>query len=296
MPLPAAPEPPAEPLPEPAPELNETVPWVPPPKAPARAPVEPAFPETRQVARPARDLVPQRGRSLRLQARQAGRRSLYVAWDHQFRIGRSSQKSDAVIVIEPATPERQEREASLSRVHAQAVVLGGIPMLRDGDGKGESANGSSYRGVPLSPQAAVPIEQGGPLELHGAEVSIDVKPLLAEVPLPGGGGPEVSPWLPGGIFFRPGDPEVPNDALWLFSAAGLAFGSHRWIGAESKDGATPPLVLHRWKDGFVLLNQAAEETVMLNDQTIPIGGRAVFVTGQQFRLGPVIWDVLVTAH
>lgn len=280
---PPAPEP--EPEPEEEPDFDATLPLI-----PVKSAEPPA--RTRPVIRVLEPL-PQCGRTLRLHARERSRRNLLVAADEVFRIGRSSEKSDAVIVIEPRTPERMERESALSRVHAHAVILGGIPMIRDGDGKLASANGSNFNGAPLSAEAAQPIEKGGVLELLGADVTLLVRPIAREPSPPGEGSPNVSPWLPGAFFFQPEDPEVPNDALWLMSSVGVNFGEYRWAAVESKEGAPPPLVLHRWKGGFLLVNQAAEKEVIVNDRPLAHGGKASLFTGQIVRIGNVVWDVEV---
>jgi hypothetical protein len=282
---PPAPAPEPEPEPEPEPDFEATLPLI-----PARSA---AVPEpTRQIIRVLEPL-PQCGRTLQLRSRARDRRSLFVAADEQFRIGRSSQKADAVITIEPHTPERLERESALSRVHAHTVILGGIPMIRDGDGKLASANGSSFNGELLSAEAARPIEKGGVLDLHGAEVSLRVRPIAREASPPGDGAPSVSPWLPGAYFFQPEDPEVPNDALWLLSSVGLTFREYRWDAVASTEGAPPPLVLHRWKGGFLVVNQAAVAPVVMSDRPLAIGGKASLFTGQILRIGEVTWDVEV---
>ena len=96
----------------------------------------------------------------------------------QFRIGRSRAAADLLTRFQPETPENAARTHELGRVHVLGEIIDGEPMLRDGNGFGPSANGSTFDGHPLGPFSPMPVRQRAVLDLAG-RFAFGVIPQLA---------------------------------------------------------------------------------------------------------------------
>jgi hypothetical protein len=218
-----------------------------------------------------------------------------------FRVGRSRRLSD-VPARSAAEGGTGEAIKELSRVHVIFERTANGIGLRDGNGERQSANGSAWNEVVLSPDKVVPVTEDGMLLLspqscrYRLEVTPHRMPRFARAEIANisewKGGAAPSPPLPpvGAVTFRhPRGAMVVRESVWMLSALGAGLspsGEFRWNDDEEPEHA----FVHR-HGAFWIVNIAAQEEVRLADTPLAPGEIGPLAPGQTVSLGGLQFEV-----
>ena len=207
----------------------------------------------------------------------------------QFRIGRSPDHSDWVARFHPETPENEILTNELGRVHVVGEVVGGHPVLRDGNGHEASINGSAFDGLPLTSDEGTPVRVRGMLAL-GDLYAVDLVPLFAEAddflieahPEWRGEHSDVH----GAIVFAPRVmAPTRRDAVWLFTRLDFTLrpnGGPAWLPPQCGN----PAAFLRCNGRFWLANaRLSGDEMQLDHHRVAVGEAVSLSAGQTLRLG-----------
>ena len=201
----------------------------------------------------------------------------------KFRLGRSPVHSDWVARFQPETPENEILTNEIGRVHVVGEILGGWPVLNDGNGAEASINGSTFDGQRLTADLGTPVRRRGVLTL-GEQFALDVVPFLADADdiAPGDGHAEIH----GAITFAPRriEPTL-REAVWIFTRVDFAIrpsGGPAWLPLSREN---PAAFLRR--DGrFLLANMHLPgEALVLNEHVVSVGEIVPLSAGETLRIG-----------
>ena len=155
-----------------------------------------------------------------------------------FRIGRSVAEADLVTRLLPKTPENDKLTHQLGRVHVCGEIIGGEPTLRDGNGTGSSANGSTFDAHPLDANLPRPVRQRGVLDLAGRfafqviphaaqeDFVIENLPMLSGAAQSGFGSAIRKSPLGAIVFAACAEQPFVRDAVWLFTRVDFDLGKN----------------------------------------------------------------------
>ena len=207
----------------------------------------------------------------------------------QFRIGRSPDHSDWIARFQPETPENEFLTNELGRVHVVGEIVGGQPVLRDGNGSEASINGSAFDGQALTAKSGTPVRRRGLLAL-GELYAVELVPLLAESDdflvegHPEWGGQQTE--IHGAIVFAPVvlEPTL-RDAAWIFTRLDFTLRPHgrpAWLPPKRGN----PAAFLRCDGRFWLANVSLpDDAVRLGDHRITPGEAIPLAAGESLRLG-----------
>lgn len=207
----------------------------------------------------------------------------------KFRIGRSPVHSDWVARFHPETPHNEILTNEIGRVHVVGAILGGWPLLTDGNGTEASINGSTFDGHPLAADVGTPVRRRGVLTL-GEQFAVDVVPLLAESDdFAPGGHSKLGDGLAdihGAITFAPRRIEpVGRDAAWIFTRLDFTLrpsGGPAWLPLAREN----PAAFVRRDGSFALANMNLPGDVLtLNARSVKVGEVVPLADGETLRLG-----------
>ena len=209
----------------------------------------------------------------------------------QFRIGRSPHHSDWVARFQPETPENEILTNELGRVHVVGEIVGGQPVLRDGNGTEASINGTTFDGAPLPANAGAAVRRRAMLTL-GELFVVDVVPLFAKADDFSVEGYSDSGDVQGAIIFAPRRLEATLcDAVWIFTRLDFALrpgGGPAWLAPRRGN----PAAFIRRDGRFWLANTSLEsDALQLDGETVTVGEAVALADGETLRLGALEYAI-----
>ena len=241
------------------------------------------------------------GDLLTLAPRDGGRPIRLVART-QFRIGRSRAEADLLTRFLPETPENARRTHELGRVHVFGEIIGGEPTLRDGNGTGPSANGSTFDGHPLAADAPVRVRRRGVLDLAG-RYGFEVIPQFATGEnfvvenltdwigasrLGFGSATGMSPLLgPRGAIVFAARAEQPfvRDAVWLFTRVDFTLDEDGGLVWQTSARKNPAAFLHLGGCFWIVNAGMSRDLARVSERLLAPGEAAPLGTDVSLRLG-----------
>ena len=224
----------------------------------------------------------------------------FVTGTH-FTLGRSAAHADFVTRILPENEANDARTNRLSRVHVTLDLEDGHIVVRDGNGKAPSLNGSSLDGHPLTANHPAILPHRGRLIL-GDEFPMDLIPLERaegaawEIDnLSAWTGPQQTgkpaPWR--AVVCQPVDGHVTSrHGVWLFSEVGFALDAAGRIVWDTRGRGRSPAAFHFFRGCFWLRNLSLPEPVQAGQDSLLGHGEILpLAPGQALRIGAHVFSV-----
>jgi hypothetical protein len=219
----------------------------------------------------------------------------------RFTLGRSATHADFVTRILPENEANDARTNRLSRVHVTLDLEDDHIVVRDGNGKTPSLNGSSLDSHPLTANHPAILPHRGRLIL-GDEFPMDLIPLEREESafweienLRAWTGPKdtgvQAPWR--AVVCQPVDGHVTSrHGVWLFSEVGFGLDAAGRIVWDTRGRKRSPAAFHYFRGCFWLRNCSLPEPVQAGQDSLLGHGEILpLAPGQPLRIGAHVFSV-----